>query len=76
MSKSALDFLTKKYNISFRKLAHYRQVHTVHYAKMYTVLHFALEGKKTKQTRKTYKEQLFIYNAEQVHNARIKIKTD
>lgn len=72
MSKSALDFLMKTIISVFRKLARFRQVHTVHYTCIHTVFHLPREKKKK---RKTYKEQLFIY-AEQVHNARTKIKTD
>lgn len=52
MSKSALDFLIQSVisKFSFRKPAHYRQIHTVHYADIYTVLCFVQERKKKKKT--------------------------
>lgn len=67
--------ICSKCNTSFRKLAHYRQLHTAHYAYIYTVLYFAQEGKKKNKPEKLTRNSC-LYNAEQVHSARTKIKTD
>lgn len=77
MSKSALDFLIQSVisEFSFRKPAHYRQIHTVHYADIYTVLYFAQERKKKKNKPEKLTRNSCLYNAEQVHSARTKIKT-
>lgn len=71
MSKTALDFLMKSITSVLENwliLGKFTQ-----YTMLVHILCFILP--RGEKIRKTYKEQLFIY-AEQVHNARTKIKTD
>lgn len=76
MSKSALDFLTKSITSVLENWLFFSKF--TQYAMLVYILCFILPRrgkKKNKKNPKTYKEQLFIY-AEEVHNARTKIKTD